>query len=154
MSALTRVELLHLEGRIERWIRFGRVAEERIVGRRARVLSFAPGQIFAFVRWASNDYGTVASHIDILRAVRPGEAFSTVPFVSPGGESLLRIAGWLKVERVLAAIDAVERLGVDPADACSDHWRHVGNRIAAGFEPRPYTPARHRAWLFRRRIEA
>jgi len=37
------------------------------------------GSIFAFVRWTSNDYGTVLSRIDILRAVEPGERYSTVP---------------------------------------------------------------------------
>lgn len=34
-----------------------------------------------------------------------------------GGESLLRICGWPRVRLVLAAIDAVEVLGLDPAEA-------------------------------------
>ena len=85
MTALTEVELLHLEGRVERWVRFGRHAGERILDRRRRILSFAPGAVFAFVRWAANDYGTAVSRIDVLRAVGPNEAFSTVPFVVPGG---------------------------------------------------------------------
>jgi hypothetical protein len=54
---------------------------------------------------------------------------------------------------VLAAIDDVERAGIDPADACPDHWRHVANRIIAGDAPRAYTMERHRAWLRRRRLE-
>ena len=122
MSDLTQVELLWLESRIENRIRFGRVAEERILDRRRRVLSFAPGSIFAFVRWMSNDFGTVVSRIDILRAVAPGQRCSTVPYVKPGGESLLRLSGWPKVERVLQLIDAVEALGIDPADAAPDYW--------------------------------
>ena len=55
---------------------------------------------------------------------------------------------------MLQEIDAVEQLGIDPADACPDHWRHVHNRLASGDAPRPYTRERHRAWLLRRRIEA
>jgi hypothetical protein len=149
---LTHVELIWLEKRIEHWIRFGRDAAETILDRRRRVLSFAPGSIFAFVRWAANDFGTIISRIDIVRAVNSGEPYSTLPFVRPGGEILLRITGWPKVERVLQAIDAVEQTGIDSADACPDHWRHVHNRLAAGFEPRPYTPERHAAWLARRRI--
>ena len=154
MTALTEVELIHLEGKVERWVRFGRARHERIIDRRRRVLAFAPGAVFAFVRWASNDYGTAASRIDVLRAVAAGEPFSTVPFVKPGAEILLRISGWPKVEEVLAAVDQVEGLDLRAEDACPDHWRHVGNRITAGEAPRAYTRERHAAWLLRRRITA
>jgi len=152
-DTLTHVELIWFEEQIEHWIRFGRDVAEQLVDRRQRILSFAPGSIFGFVRWAGNDYGTVVSRIDILRAVAPGEAYSTVGSVRPGGEILLRISGWPNVERVLRAIDAVEQLGVDPADACPDHWRHIHNRLSTGDAPRPYTREQHRAWLLRRRID-
>jgi hypothetical protein len=154
MTALTKIELCWLEGKIERWIRFGRDVDERILDRRRRVLAFKPGTVIAFVRWASNDFGTVVSRIDILRAVDQGQACSTLPYVTPGGEILLRSFGWPKVERTLKTIDAVETLGVDACDADPNHWRHIHNRIAAGLEPRPYTRERHRAWLIRQGIEA
>ena len=148
-DVLTHVELIWIEKRIEQWIRFGRDVKEQILDRRRRILSFAPGSVFAYVRWAANDFGTVVSRIDILRAVAPGAAFSTVPFVRPGGEIYLRQSSWPKVERVLQAIDAVEQIGVDPADACPDHWRHIHNRLASGETPRVYNWERHRAWLKR-----
>jgi hypothetical protein len=154
MSDLTHVELTWVEKQIEHWIRFGHIAEEKILDRRRRVISFPPNSIFAFVRWASNDFGTVVSRIDILRAVAPGERCATVPYVRPGGDILLRVSGWPKVERVLQAIDAVEATGVDPADAAPDHWRHVHNRLTASEVPRSYSRARHQAWLRRREIEA
>jgi len=151
-DTLTLVDLIWIEQRLQRWIRFGRIASERIVDRRRSTVGFAPGSVFAFVRWASNDYGTVVSRIDILRAVHPGDASSTVGYVRPGGESLLRLSGWAKVERVLQAIDAIEALGLDPAEAAPDYWRHVHNRLAAGAFPHTYTSARHAAWLKRRRL--
>jgi hypothetical protein len=150
----THVELIWLEKQIEHWIRFGHDVAEYILDRRQRVLSFAPGSVIAFVRWAANDYGTILSRIDILRAVSAGESYSTVGSVQPGGDILLRISGWQKVERVLRAIDAVEQLGVDPADASPDYWRHIHNRLTVGDAPRQYTREQHRAWLLRRRIEA
>ena len=153
MSALTLVDLLHVEDEVQRWIRFGRHAAERIVDRRSRVLSYASGAVFAFVRWRKGEHGTVESRLDILRAVCAGEAFTTVPFVAPGGESLLRVSGWPKVAHALEAIDAVEAVGVDPADAAPEHWRHVGHCLASGLTPRPYAAPRHRAWLLRRRIQ-
>lgn len=152
-DALTHVELTWIEKRIEYWIRFGREAGERIIDRRRRVVSFRPGAVFAFVRWAANDYGTVISRIDIVRAVAPGAAYQTLPFVRPGGEILLKAEGWPKVEKVLQHIDAVEAAGVDPCDVAPDHWRHVAHRMSAGHEPRPYTQERHQAWLKRREIE-
>ena len=125
MGDLTHVELVWLKKRIENRIRFGPIAQQHILDRGRQVVSFEAGSIFAFVRWASNDFGTIFSRIDILRAVREGERYSTVPGVRPGGEILLRHAGWRKVVRVLEAIDIVEALGIDPAHAAPEHWRHV-----------------------------
>ncbi|MGD9471713.1 MAG: DUF2840 domain-containing protein [Novosphingobium sp.] len=150
--ALTEVEMTWIEKRYEQWLRFGRVASERIVNRRTRVAMFRPDAVFAFVRWSANDYGTVFSRIDIVRAVKPSEAYTTLPFVKPGGELLLSISGWPKVEQVLRAIDAVDAAGVDPCDASPDHWRHVANRLAVGAQPRAYTAARHHAWLKRKAL--
>ncbi|MFW7270039.1 DUF2840 domain-containing protein [Gluconacetobacter sp. Hr-1-5] len=148
-AVLTSVELTWIEKRIEHWIRFGHPVEDRILDRRRRLMSFAPDSVFAFIRWAANDFGTVVSCIDIVRAVRAQEACQTVPFVRPGGESLLRQSGWPKVRRVLEAIDGVEVLGIDPTTACPDHWRHLHHRLTAAQEPRSYTRERHEAWLRR-----
>ncbi len=152
MSAPTEVELYFVKGKIERWIRFGSPIYEHRLDRRRRIASFAPDSVFGFMRWASNDYGTLVSRIDILRACCAGEACSTIPGVKPGAEILLRSFGWDKVQRVLNAIDAVEALGFYPQEVCPDHWRHVHSRLAAGLTPRPYSRERHRAWLLRSEI--
>lgn len=151
-DSLTHVELTHVEKRIENWIRFGSKARERVLDRRRRIVSFRPGSIFAYVRWAANDFGTIISRIDIVRAIEPGEPYQTLPFVRPGGDILLKIESWPRVEQVLRHIDAVEAAGIDACDVAPDHWRHVANRIGAGHQPRPYTMERHQAWLKRRRI--
>jgi uncharacterized protein DUF2840 len=149
---LTTVELLWLEKRIENRIRFGRFISEKLLDRNRRLLSFAPGSIFAFVRWTSNDFGTILSRIDIMRAAVPGRPYSAVPWIKPGGESLLRLSGWPKVERVLQLIDAIESLDIDPADVAPDYWHHAHNRLSVNETPRPYTRTRHQAWLHRRRV--
>lgn len=152
-TALTHVELTFKEKRIEHWIRFGRPDAEHRLDRIRRRLSFRPGRIFAFVRWASNDFGTIISRIDIVRTVAPGAPYQTLPFVRPGGEILLKIDGWPKVERVLMAIDAIAALGIEPTKVSPEHWRHIHNRLTAGFEPRAYTIEQHQAYLKRRRAE-
>jgi hypothetical protein len=88
-----------------------------------------------------DDFGTVVSRIDIVRAVASGQNYQTLPFVRPGGEILLRAQGWPKVERVLQAIDAVEALGIDPAVAAPEYWRT---------QHRPYSRQQHRAWRLRK----
>lgn len=148
----TEIELIWIEKRLEHWIRFGRIAGERIVSRKTRIVTFRPDAMIAFVRWAANDYGTIHSHIDILRAVRTGEPYTTAPFVRPGGELLLSIQGWPKVQRVLELIDAIEVAGLDPCEVAPDHWRHAHNRLSAGEPVRAYTPERHRAWLRRKAL--
>ena len=148
----TFVELTFHKQRIENRIRFGQYAGQQILDRHRRVLSFAPCSIFCFVRWAANEYGTILSRADIVRAISPGERYQTLPFVRPGGEILLSIHGWPKVERVLQTIDAVEALGIDPADAAPDYWQHVHNRISVNETPRNYTRTRHQAWLKRRKV--
>lgn len=153
-SDLTEVDLAWYQGRIEQWIRFGQIADERIIDRRRRVVGFTPGSVFALVSWRSNDYGTAQSQIAILRAVAPGEAYSTTPLVRPGAEILLSASSWRRVERALRAVDDVEAAGVEGPDAALDHWRHVHNRIAAGQAPRPYSLERHRAWLLRKEVQS
>jgi hypothetical protein len=152
-DAFTQVELTHIEKRLENWIRFGHKVREQVLDRRRSVFFYRPGSVFAFVRWASNDFGTITSRIDIVRAVAPGEPFQTLPFVRPGGEILLRIEGWSKVERVLQHIDAIEAIGIDATEVSPDHWRHVHNRLTVGQEPRAYTVDQHQAFLLRRRAE-
>jgi hypothetical protein len=152
LFGLTTVELTYIEKRIEHWIRFGQPVSDKVLDKRRRLLAFAPGSVFGFIRWTANDYGTVVSCFDIVRAVDMHEPFQTVPFVRPGGELLLDISGWPKVRRVLEEIDAIEELGLHPADICPDHWRVLNGRIAANVASRPYTRAMHKAWLARRRL--
>lgn len=148
----TLVELTFQKQKIEHWIRFGRKSYEQILDRRRSIVGFAPESIFAFVRWAAGEHGTIISRLDIVRAIGRGEPCQTLPFVRPGGDILLRLDTWAKVQKALQTIDAVEALGLDAADVSPDHWRHVHNRLTAGLEPDAYTPERHAAWLGRRRI--
>ncbi len=151
--AITFVELTWVEKRIETWIRFGRSTCEEIINRHRRVLGFPANTVFCFVRWAANDYGTILSRLDIIRAVDEGTPFQTLSFIRPGGEILLRVSGWPRVWGAMQAIDAIETRGIDPAAVSPDHWRHVHNRLTAGQEPRAYSIEQHRAFLLRRRAQ-
>src|SRR3546814_7493305 len=96
-SALTEVEVTWIEKRYEQWIRFRRIAADTISNRRTRGIAFRPSAVFAFVRWTSNDYGSIYSCIDIVTAVAPGDAYTTLPFVRPCSYILLHNEGWPNV---------------------------------------------------------
>ena len=149
---LTHVTLVWREGRHEDWVKFGRPVAERIVSRSERIESYMAGQVFALVRWASNDYGTVRSTLDIVQTVGLGEHCATVPQVDPGGALLLSVHGWPKVAQVFRLIDTIEASGIDPCDVAPEYWRHIHNRMAGRLTPRDYTPARHQAWLQRKAL--
>lgn len=149
---LTDVTLVWREGKREDWLKFGKPVAERIVDRSQRIESYAACQVFGLVRWASNDYGTVRSTLDIVRAVDASEPCFPVPQVNPGGDLLLCVHGWPKVAQVFRLIDAIEASGIDPCDVAPDHWRHIHNRLAGREAPRGYSPARHRAWLQRKAL--
>ena len=149
---LTHVTLVWQRGQREDWLKFGKPVADRIVDRRQRIESYAAGQVFALVRWASNEYGTVRSAFDIVHAVDAGEPFTTLQQVDPGGDVLLSIRGWPKVAQVFRLIDAIEASGIDPCDVAPDHWRHIHNRLAARELPRGYSDERHRAWLQRKAL--
>jgi hypothetical protein len=149
---LTHVTLVWREGSREDWLKFGKPVAERIIDRRQRIESYAAGQLFALVRWASNDYGTIRSTFDIVRAVGAGEPCTPIAQVDPGGELLLSVRGWPRVAQVFVLIDAIEASGIDPCEVAPDHWRHIHNRIAGREAPRGYSLARHRAWLQRKAL--
>lgn len=150
---LTHVTLVWRQGQHEDWLRFGKPVAGRIIDRRTRIESYAPGQVFALVRWASDAFGTSRSTLDVVRAVGHGEACTSLPQVDPGGELLLSVRGWPGVRRVFALIDAIEQAGTDPCDVAPEHWRHIHNRLAASMQPRVYRADCHRAWLQRRRLQ-
>jgi hypothetical protein len=151
-SQLTHVTLFWREGVREDWLKFGKPVANHIVSRSQRIESYAPGQQFGLVRWAANDYGTIRSSLDIVRAVEPGRPVTPVAQVEPGGELLLAVHGWPKVAQVFRLIDAIEAAGIDPCEAAPDHWRHIHNRLAAREVPRGYTAERHQTWLKRKAL--
>lgn len=150
--ALTDVTLVWRGGESEDWLRFGKPVAGRIVDRKQRIESYAAGQTFGVVRWASNRFGTVRSTIDIVLALDPHETCTPIAQVDPGGELLLAVRGWPRVARVFRLIDAIEVSGIDPCEVAPDHWRHIHNRIWARETPRGYSLARHGAWLQRKAL--
>ncbi len=148
-----RVSLAFVEQRVNVWLRFGRPARETILDRWRRVAVFEPGAVCCRVKWIANDYGTALWQLMVLQAPMPFDGAQRIAGVVPGARILLRADGEWQVKAVLAVIDGMEFLGIDPCTAAMTYWRTIGNRLAAR-QPLPeYTPERHAAHIARRAMQ-
>lgn len=151
-EAFTRVEIAFYPEHLNHWLRFGAPAEQHDLDRRRSLALFKPGQVFGYVRWQANEYGTQDWRITILKTAEPSLFLSRIEGVHPGGEVLLLATGNTKVKRALLQIDVLEAAGFEPADVSPDYYRHVHNRITAGQPIRPYTEPQHAAHRAARRV--
>jgi hypothetical protein len=144
-----RVSLALVEDRVNVWLRFGQPTVEIVLDRWRRVAMFMPGTVCCRVKWIGNVYGTVLWQLLVLQAPTPFEDTQRVAGVLPGARILLRADGETQVKAVLAAIDPIEALGINPCTVAATYWRTMSNRLAAR-QPLPvYTAERHAAHLAR-----
>ncbi|KLD75199.1 DUF2840 domain-containing protein [Xanthomonas hyacinthi] len=147
VAPLTRVSLAFVEQRIDLYLRFGEPARTIRLDRWRRVAVFLPGAMFCRIRWQANDYGTIRWQLMVMQACTPLDEAQRIPGVLPGARLLLHAEGEPAVRAVLAQLDAIEALGIAPADVSPAYWRMLGNRLAARLPLPAYTAERHAAWL-------
>jgi len=149
---LTRVEIVFLPEFVNHWLRFGQADEWQDLDRRRAFAYFRPGRVFGYVRWEASEYGTQAWRLFVVRSGGAAFPLDRVPGITPGGELLLDADGAAAVKRALAAIDAIEALGIDPADVSPVYFLHVHNRLRSRLPVRPYTSERHAAHVAARAV--
>lgn len=150
---LTRVALATIEPHLNLYLRFGKPAHMIRLDRWRRWAVFLPGAMCGRVRWQANDYGTVRWQLMVLQACTPLDAMQSIPGVRPGARILLHAEGEQKTRAVLARIDAIEALGIEPAEVSPAYWRTLGNRLAAHLPLPDYSAERHAAWLAGRALQ-
>ncbi|OGB57296.1 MAG: transposase [Burkholderiales bacterium RIFOXYD12_FULL_59_19] len=144
-----QVSLAFVEQRVNVWLRFGKPARETVLNRWRRVAVFEPGAVCCRVKWIANDYGTALWQLTVLQAPKSFDGAQRIAGVLPGARILLRADGEQQVKAVLAVIDAMKRLGIDPCAVALTCWGAVGNCLAAR-QPLPeYTAEWHAAHIAR-----
>lgn len=149
---LTRVSLAYVERRINLYLRFGEPSRIVRLDQWRRVALFLPGAVFCRIRWQANDYGTIRWELMVMQACTSLDAAQRIPGVLPGARLLLHAEGEPAVRAVFAQLDAIEALGIEPADVSPAYWRTLGNRLAARLPLPEYTAERHAAWLVGRAL--
>ncbi len=148
----TWVEIVFYPEYLNHWLRFGTPDGQHDLDRRRSLALFGPGQVFGYVRWRANEYGTRDWRFTIVKTAEPSLILSRIEGVHPGGAVLLLTTGNTKVKHALLQIDVLEAAGFEPADVSPDYYRHVHNRIAARRPIRPYTQSQHAAYRAARRV--
>lgn len=148
-QAHMRVSLAFVEHRVNVWLRFGRPLRETVLDHWRRVANFEPGAVCCRIKWIGNDYGTALWQLMVLQAPMSFDDAQRVAGVHPGARILLRADGEAQVKAVLAVIDTIEALRIDPCTVAVTYWRTVGNRLAARLPLPAYTAERHAAHLAR-----
>ena len=151
-ESYTRVEIAFYPEYLNHWLRFGAPVEQHDLDRRRSLALFKPGQVFGYVRWQTNEYGTQVWRFTIVKAAEPSLMLSRIQGVNPGGEVLLLVTGNAKVKRALLQIDVLETAGFEPSDVSPAYYRHVHNRVATARPIRDYCHAQHAAHLTARKL--
>jgi len=146
-APLTRVALAYIDQRFDLYLRFGEPARIIRLDNWRRCAVFLPNALFCRIRWQANDYGTVRWQLMVMQACTLLDGAQRIPGVQPGACLLLHAEGDGQVRAVLARIDAIEALSIQPADASPAYWRTLGNRLAARLPLPDYSAERHAAWL-------
>ncbi len=104
---------------------------------------FDAGQVFGFVRWRGDGYGTQTWRVAVVRALTAGEQGSAVPGLEPGGEVLPHGFGKVRAKRVLRTIGGLSDKHIlhEIAPAC---WRHVHVCVERNVRPDAYDEAAFR----------
>ena len=123
----TLVELSKTAGLHHNKLRFGDPVFTFPFVRNRSFVAFKPGQIFAYVRWRKNDYGTVHWQLIIARAGR--ETLSQIyPGIYPCADVLFRARGVKAVKDTLIWLDRLEAKSSKPlTDLPVSFWRKAQN---------------------------
>jgi hypothetical protein len=151
-ALLTRVLLAFIDQRVNLYLRFGRPRQVVRLDQQHRYAFFVPGALFARILYEGNEYGSTRWQILVLQTCKPLDVMQSVRGIRPGARVLLQAEGERRVRLILAQIDIIEALGIDPIDVSPAYWQALGNRLAAGLPIPVYTAERHAAWLAGRRL--
>lgn len=116
---------------------FGRPAVTYGLNEGGALHLFDAGQVFGFVRWRGDGYGTQTWRVVVACGLKVGEDGTAVPGLEPGGEVLLHAFGKVRAKRALRALDVLSD-GHVLHEIAPAYLRHVHLCVARNVRPDPY----------------
>lgn len=150
----TRVEVAFYPEHLNNWLRFGIPVYDLNLDRRRSLAIYKPGQIFGYIRWSANEYGTQEWLLVIVKAAELLHRINCFPGIQPGGQMLLATSGNVKVKHILSQIDLLENNGFDPSKVSPNFYRQLHNRTMINRPVSGYSSQQHEAYLAARNVLA
>lgn len=145
-SPLTHVSLVHMEQRITLALRFGTPDHVMRLDAHRRVAVFRPGSIFCRIAWRADVGGAAKRQLMVMQACASFDGTRRVPGVQPGARVLLIADRLRPIRTVLARIDVIEALGIEPGAASPLYWLALDHRLARRLPLPAYTAEQHALW--------
>ena len=136
---ITQLSLIEAGSRGNDRLLMGRPKQSFRVSEQQQELRFKPLQVFGFVRWRGDQYGTQTWRVVVAQAGCPGEQLTRIPGVNAGAHLLLHAFGKTRVKRALRVIDMLSEAHV-LHEIAPAYWRHVHLQISKNKELEPYDP--------------
>ena len=150
---LTAVYIRYRKNRINHRLRFGEPHSETRLGWHSRLASFKPAQIFGYIRWSANEYGTQDWRLFVCKAgglhsqnlgldggnTGHHNRLTRIPSVLPGAHILLKTQGKARVKRALEYIDRLEKDTGELSLITESYWRHLHNRLEVNQPPHDFS---------------
>jgi len=142
---LTAVLIVYRKNRINHRLRFGTpVAMVRRGWHRALAV-FEPGQIFGYIRWRGDKYGTQDWRLYVVQARTTGPIVD-IDGIIPGADIFLETRGSTRTKRALALLDRLEAGGQSLESVTPAYWRHAHNALITGREPHVFSKLQRRSF--------
>lgn len=103
---LTQVQIHFVKNIINHRLLFGEPDEIIKMDRFRRLAVFSPNQIFGYIRWRANQYGTVDWRLYVLKSGASG-LMTQVSGVAPAVEILVSVSGRERMKRALPVMDRI-----------------------------------------------
>ncbi|MBN4055919.1 DUF2840 domain-containing protein [bacterium AH-315-J23] len=101
------------------------------------VAAFSPDNIFGYIRWQRNQYGTTIWRLVIAKTVQHGR-IQKYAGILPGAHILVNVSGVNAVKQALTRLDYWEiQAGGELLNIPETRWRHFQNGIIIRSAPRP-----------------
>ncbi len=125
MSDLTLVQGKFVKAHCNHRIRFGIPTYQVRLDRARTLYAFSPQQIFGYIRWQANSFGTTDWRLYVCKTCAAGK-ITRITGISPGADILLNVHGTEAMKYILRQLDSLEKqVGCALENVPESHWRQM-----------------------------